>query len=182
MSYNPTDRICILGEIPCDVAVSHPHYMLMVFRAEFSVDCSIWLPKENPFPSRTVNTKIGIAHEAVSGKQVGADFLIGHGRLGQPLSYFVGNGGEVNGPDALVLTVNPVRTLAWLPYTAGSTLPQNALVCGHLVALGPTYCAEIWLPNDQRMIFGHYPHEGPMGYFAYFGILEATEMDILTKV
>ena len=180
MSYNPTDRVCILGDVACDVAVRQPNYMLMVFRAEFSLDCSVWRPKTNPFSARTVDTRVGNLHEAVSGKQVEVDFLVGHGRPEIPPSSFVRNGREVSYQDVSVLTVNPACTLAWVPYTAESTLPKNALVCGQIA--GPTYCAQMWRPDVQRMIYGHYPDGGTAGYYAYYGVKSVAEIDILTRV
>ena len=82
MSYNQKDRVCVLGEIACDVAAMHPEYMLMVFRFEITVDCIIWKPKSDPFPSRTIYTRhVTYTYtEALCDKQVGPDFLIGHCR------------------------------------------------------------------------------------------------------
>ena len=183
MSYNPIDRVCTLGEIPCDVAVSHPNYLLMVFRAAISVDCIIWANKSYPFPSRTVYT-IFTYPEALCGKQVGSDFLIGHGR-GDQLSYFgVRNAGQYYHMESFVLTVNPVCTLAWVPYVAESTLPKNALVCGHLAAAGPTYCARIRQldAGNTRIIFGYYSEWHKVAYYGFHGTKESVEMDILTRV
>ena len=183
MSYNPTDRVCTLGEIPCDVAVSHPNYMLMVFRERISVDCIIWELKSYPFPRHTVYSIFDYP-EALCGKLVGSDFLIGHGR-GDHLSYFgVRNTGEYYHMESFVLTVNPVCMLAWVPYVAGSTLPENALVCGHLAAAGPTYCARIReIHNGRiRIVFGYYSEWYQLAYYAFYGTQDSTEMDILTRV
>ena len=184
MSYNPIDRVCTLGEIPCVVAERLQNYMLIVFRAEIIVGCIIWEPKSHPFPSRTVYYTF-IYAEALCGKQVGSDFLIGHGR-GDHLCYFgVRNAGIFYDMTSFVLTVNPICTLAWVPYVAGSTLPKNALVCGHLAAAGPTYCARIrhLLHNGNiRIIFGYYSEWYKVAYYAFQGTKESTEIDILTHV
>ena len=183
MSYNPIDRVCTLGEIPCNVAVSHPNYMLMVFRVELSVDCIIWEPKSFPFPDRTVYY-ISTYPQAVCGKQVGSDFLIGHGR-GDHNSYFgVRNADQHYHMESFVLTVNPLCTLAWVPYIAGSTLPANALVCGHLTAAGPTYCARIRMLHNGNIIilFGYYSEWYKVAYYAFYRTKESAEMDILTRV
>ena len=180
MNYNPNDRVCVLGEHTCHVADSHPDYMLMVFRPQFSVECAIWKPKSNPLPSRTVDTHIGM-HEALSRKQIGTDVLIGHATPSGP-SYTVVNGKAEGYWGSYVLTVSSSCTLAWVPYTAGFPLPEKALVCGHLTSSGPTYCARVRRPDIGRMFYGYYPSGHNVAFYAYLGVQESLEMDILTQV
>ena len=180
MNYNPDDRVCALGEHACHVADSHPDYMLMVFRPKFDVECAIWKQKRHPLPSRTVDTRIG-RHEALCRKQIGTDVLIGHGTPSYK-AFIVVNGKEVGHWGSYVLTVSLSCTLAWVPYTAGSPLPEKALVCGHLISAGPVYCARMWRADAGRMLYGYYPNRHNVAYYGYFGVQESTEMDILTQV
>ena len=181
LSYNQRDRFCMLGEIPCDVAENHTGYMLMVFKPNVSEVCSIWKPKSKPLPSHTVDTHVG-DHEALCRKKIGTTILIDHGRpYGR--GKFAENGVVYLEDDPSVLTVSPFCTLAWVPHTAGSTLPENAVLCGHLNNVIPTYCARIWTENG-RVKFGYYPFGHTVAYYMYIQkrARESSEMDILIRV
>ena len=179
LSYNQRDRFCMLGEIPCNVAQNHTNYMLMVFKPSVSENCSIWKPKSDPLPSRTVDTHLG-DHEALCRKKIGTSILIGRGRpYGR--GKFAENGVVYLEDDPYVLTVSPFCTLAWTPYTAGSTLPENAVLCGHLNNVIPTYCARIWT-EDGRVKFGYYPLGHTLAYHIQKRARESSEMDILIRV
>ena len=180
MNYNPKDRVCLLGETTCNAADSHPNYMLMVFRHKFDVECAIWKPKSDPLPSRTVDTRIG-KHEALCSMKIGTDILIGHSTPSYKC-YFVVNGNVEGHLNSYVLTVSQSCTLAWVPYIAGSPLPEKALVCGHLTLSGPTYCARVWRPDIGRMLYGYYPNGHDVALYAYLGLQESPQMDILTVV
>ena len=184
MSYNQKDHLCVLGEFASDVAVRHPEYMLMVFRSDHW-DRIIWKPKSGPFHSRTIYTRhVTYTYtEALCGKQAGPDFLIGHGGADY-FSYFSerSTGGQHYGMGSFVLTVNPVCTVAWIPFDAGSTILGNALLCGYLAAVGPTYCARMVRAEDKEITFGYYDEVDEMAYYAWGGLARATEMDILIRV
>ena len=183
MSYNTKDCMCMLGDTLCDVAVRHPDYLLMVFRSKETVDCIIWKHKSVPLPSRTLYTYSTIYQIALCGKQVGPDFLIGQGRADH-YSYFGvrSTGGQNYGWNASVVTVNPVCTMAWIPFVAGSTLPRTALACGYLAVVGPTYCARIITAEDGELTFGYYVEADEVAYYAWGGASRATKMDILIRV
>ena len=178
LSYNQRDRFCMLGEIPCNVAENHTGYMLMVFKPSVSEDCIIW--KSDPLPSRTVDSHLG-DHEALCRKNIEPSILIGHGKHSERAK-FVENGKLIKGHGSSVLTVSPSCTLAWMPYIARSTLPENALVCGYLTNVGPTYCARMWL-DETRVRFGYYPLGHAVGCYRYYRVSrKSTEMDIFVQV
>ena len=180
MNYNSNDHVCVLGEHACHVAESHPDYMLMVLRPQRDVECAVWKPKRSPLPTGTVDTHLGL-HEVLCRKQIGTDVLIGHATPdGQ--AYIVVNGNEEGHWNTHMLTVSPSCTLAWVPYTAGYTLPEKALVCGHLTSSGPAYCARVWRADRGRMFYGYYPDGHNVAYYAYNGVQESPKMDILIQV
>ena len=179
LSYNQRDRFCMLGEIPCNVAETHTAYMLMVFKPNLSGDCSIWKPKSDPLPSRTIDTHLG-GHRALCRKQIGSSILIGHGRPSEK-AVFVENGKIIKEHGSSVLTVGPSCSLAWMPYIAGSTLPENAVLCGYLNNIGPTYCARIW-QSENKVRFGYYPIGHAVAYYKFNGSRASSEMDILIEL
>ena len=181
LSYNQRGRFSMLGEIPCNVAETHTAYMLMVFKPTLSGDCSIWKPKSDPLPSRTVDTHLG-DHEALCRKKIGSSILIGHGRPSEKaVTLFVENGKIIKEHGSSVLTVGPSCSLAWMPYIAGSTLPEKAVLCGYLNNIGPTYCARIW-PSEDKVRFGYYPIGHAVAYYKFNGPRESSEMDILIEL
>ena len=180
MSYNRKDRVCILGATPCDVAMNHPNYMLMVFRADPTKECVVWKRNSSPLPNRAVETRL-TARKALGRKQIGSDIFIGHGSPNN-YAFFIVNGIGQQHMEWFVLTVNPTCTMAWVPHTAESTLPKNALECGHISDVGPTYCARIWRPDLVRMFFGYYHTGHKVAYYAYHGAQRSTELDILFRV
>ena len=143
----------------------------MVFKTNLEEKCTIWKSSSVPFPNRTVDTYIGTWRKKflLCREQIGADLLIGRFITPSFVIFrvtFAVNGSTVARENCSVLTVSPTCTLAWVPHTAGSILPENAVPCGHLASVGPTYCARIWTPR-KWLTFGCYPAGYGVAYYAY---------------
>ena len=170
LSYNPVGHYCLLESERCPSATLHSEFMLMVFReSERQHDCISWVPKSEEatthrllkatvgYPYRLGrlnegnNQTIGFAFDWIASTRPGilyvADLQVKRGKLVEEYD---------------VLVASPSCTLAWVPYTAGDSLPDGAQQTG---VLNGVAVYSIMKQRTGSQYFGFYVARGVKGYY-----------------
>ena len=70
-----------------------------------------------------------------------------------------------------------------VPYTAGNPLPKDVVEGGSMNSLGAIYCMRAWhmYEGQPAQAFGYYAPSTGLGYYAWFGSKETSQMEILVE-
>ena len=182
MSFNPVDGTCLLAMQPCTLARKQNEYRLMVFRQEEQVQCAMWVRDQAGIvPAGMVATenKSVVARVAVDG-----DVLVGvTSHPGQHWNTYIAHEGhQIYYPTQDLLTVHPNCTMAWVPYTAGATLPRNVIVTGMLANGRRLYSILSWYAPGHVWVIGVYAEGDTEAYYPFGGSNAVTKCDILVVV
>ena len=89
---------------------------------------------------------------------------------------------KVKCPYGEFLTFSDSSSNLWIPYTTGDSLPDCALPVSQLPNGTPLYTVRyrfIDMQGRAQKIYGSYSHVAKFTYFVYYGLLNATSVDIL---
>ena len=182
MSYNPVSNTCLLAGQPCVKAEKHDDFMLMIFREQENVDCSVWVRDQSGVvPARML---IGPDDAQVGRVTVGDELLVGQAyNPGQNWNtYIAKDGNQIYFPNEDFLTVHANCTMAWLPYTAGDSVPHKAVVTGMLADGRRLYSSLSWHTPCSCWRIGSYAEGDTAAYYAHSGSNAVTDFDILVEV
>ena len=79
-----------------------------------------------------------------------------------------------------LLTKDEACAVPWMAYTVGQTLPDGAVIGGHLADGSLTYVAKI--THDSEEAFGYYSPMNTLAYYEKTGIHTTMSMDILVLI
>ena len=186
LSYNSLTDCCLMASELCITAESNPHSSMMVFREKEVEPCVSWTsPTYNPaVPRRLVENRPRQPRPAAVARMVvGENIYIGHEDKLNAAGYFPIDGNEERETTNYeILSVSPSCSLAWVPYTTGTTVPAAALKIGYVTGKGLTYSIRVYTPDENLDKFGVYATGDNVAYYPLFGVLSATEVDILIQV
>ena len=81
-----------------------------------------------------------------------------------------------------IMSVNPLWTLAWVPYKARDPLPRGAVEGGYITDVGTTYIALVYRAGAGSFKIGQYVAGHSVAYYVFYGAKTATEFWILVRI
>ena len=193
VSYNQPDGICLISDRPCVVLEPRPGFVSQALRTSPASECVQWVKfvSASDYPARLVEILSVRVTVAIVKFLHGGDLLPGKLEKSanqQVVSVYSRREFGFDHPTSAVefLTVHPMCSLIWLPYSATTPgpLPYGAVIAGRKQDGTPLYPARSFfaLPQTQEYTAGYYDPQTREAYFGLFGTRVLREIDILCVV
>ena len=179
-NYNFTDETCTRFTATCLLAYSDPVMEFVVFRETPVHQCYEWVTYNSgdPLDERMIaadNPERIVSRLAVSGSDVVGYFFTVKGKCYGTVGdreYYTWDGYLCER-----LRVIEGCTIFWVPYTAGETLPSNAVIGGAMANGDVPYVVKFDVIHDGKMSISAYYIEGfPYAITGYYGTRHSATM------
>ena len=139
LSYNHAGKHCLLEEQACVSAEMSDGFSMMIFRSTPYLQCLNWMTfscnydNMHGYPERAVQTPMRCNRmAAVARGFIDDQLLIGRSTTYRYIAYLLDsqqNAHQISGSYD-ILVVDDACSLAWVPYSAGESIPVGAVVAG----------------------------------------------------
>ena len=178
INHNPVTGQCEVGLERCEDLEPAPGIMVNVYGPPRQ-KCLHWGSKEEP---GRVTIKWDGAKIVYLARTLYSNALV-VGKSVKNGKYFANMEGQLIGPiyqtDQIIefLTMDASCTVSWVPYTAGTIFPIEAVIGGHLENGLKTYVIRVI--HNGNGCFGYYDAQSQFGYYEIGGAKTTTSMDVL---
>ena len=184
VNYNTRQNTCFLSKAGCLLLQQNDSFQVNIFGTKHHSECLRWEPPPPPVGGDTSSIISNMCHQSqecsigrlqTANAIVPGKYLHGSGDI-----WSIINGAEVaNVGVKEILTVNNECQVLWMPFHAGDTLPLGAVRGGHLENSGTTLYVVRAGAGPTLIPLGFYDPVTALGYLAYYGVEEVTDMEIL---
>ena len=188
-NYNMLSNTCFLSNDKCiRLRVDTEFYVSTIRSMKHREQCFRWVPigqfdEASTFESPECYMLTVLLKPCHLGRLVYANNIL-PGKY-EPLSdevHSVLNGDKIEEGNKEIMDIDPGCPVLWVPFTAGSDIPDVAVKGGYLAdSSTDLYVMRAVYENDLLM-FGYYDPMAAVGYLTYFGANEVTQMDLLVFV